>query len=102
MPELSHQLKNTGAKVILVHPSLLEVAIDAAENCGLSKEGIYQFSNRPTAVLHGVQDWRALLSSPEEAEIFKWKPMTEAESATTIATINYSSGTTGEFLFCLC
>ncbi|QDS70190.1 hypothetical protein FKW77_006485 [Venturia effusa] len=93
--ELSHQLRNTGAKVVLVHPTLLDVALQAAKTCGMSTDGIYQFSNRPNAVLHGVQDWRALLCSSEEAELHDWKPMTEQESATTVATINYSSGTTG-------
>lgn len=61
----------------------------------MPKDGIYQFSNRPNAVLNGVPDWRELLASPEEADVYKWKIMTEEESATTIATINYSSGTTG-------
>jgi 4-coumarate--CoA ligase len=36
-----------------------------------------------------------LIASPEEADAYKWKPMTGTESATTVATVNYSSGTTG-------
>lgn len=43
----------------------------------------------------GVLDWREFIGSAEEGEKYQWKPMTPKESATTVATVNYSSGTTG-------
>jgi acyl-CoA synthetase (AMP-forming)/AMP-acid ligase II len=93
--ELSHQLNNTGARVILAHPTLLETALGAAKNCGLPKERIFQFSDRPNVPLDGILDWREFIGSAEEADQWQWKPMTEKEAETTIATVNFSSGTTG-------
>jgi 4-coumarate--CoA ligase len=80
---------------MLVHPSLLQTAIGAAKKCGLPLERIYQFSDRPNMPVNGILDWRELIGSPEEADAYKWKPMNESESARTVATVNYSSGTTG-------
>jgi 4-coumarate--CoA ligase len=92
---LSHQLQNTGSRVILVHPSLLETAVGAAQKCGLPTERIFQFSDRPNAPVGGIVDWREMIGTQEEAEAYRWKPMTGLESSKTVATVNYSSGTTG-------
>lgn len=80
---------------MLVHPSLLKTALGAAQNCGLPKERIFQFSDRPNVPVDGILDWREFIGSAQEAETYQWKPMTEKEAATTVATVNYSSGTTG-------
>lgn len=78
-----------------MHPSLLDTAIGAAKVCGLPSERIFQFSDRPTAPVGGIADWREMIGSPEEADAYVWKPMTGLESSKVIATVNYSSGTTG-------
>lgn len=93
--ELSHQLENTGARVIFVHPSMLQIAREAAKKCGLSEDRIFLFSDRPCTPQGTVQDWRELIGSVEEGEQYQRKPMTPIEAATTIATVNFSSGTTG-------
>jgi 4-coumarate--CoA ligase len=93
--ELSHQLRNTGSRVLLVHPTLLSTALGAANSCGLPTSRIFQFSDRPNAPLDGILDWREMIASPEEADAFHWKPMAKDESKNTVATVNYSSGTTG-------
>jgi len=93
--ELSHQLRNTGARLMLVHPTLLKTALDAAEACNIPRSRIFQFSDRPNAPLYGIPDWRELIGTPEEADAYHWTAMTGTEPARTIATVNYSSGTTG-------
>jgi acyl-CoA synthetase (AMP-forming)/AMP-acid ligase II len=93
--ELSHQLRNTGARVMLVHPTLLKTALGAAAACDLPQSWIFQFSDRPIAPLYGIPDWREMIGSPEEADAYHWTPMSGSEPAKTVATVNYSSGTTG-------
>jgi 4-coumarate--CoA ligase len=90
-----HQIKNTGARVLLAHPSLLKTAIAAAEQAGLPKNRIFQLSEKPTGPVDGVLDWRSMIATPAEAASYKFTPMTPEESKNTVATVNYSSGTTG-------
>lgn len=93
--EVVHQLKNTEAKCILAHPSMLENALAAAKEVGLSKKMIFQFNDEPCREQHGIKDWSEMLASPSDADKYQWKRMTPEESVNTVATINYSSGTTG-------
>jgi 4-coumarate--CoA ligase len=74
---------------------MIETALAAAGKCGISKSHIFLFSDRPCSPFAGIQDWRTMLASPEDAAVYQWKKMSGDESAKTIATINYSSGTTG-------
>jgi 4-coumarate--CoA ligase len=53
------------------------------------------FSDRPNRPIDGTPDWREMIGTPEEAERYHWRPMTADESVRTVATVNYSSGTTG-------
>ncbi|KAF3357604.1 hypothetical protein VdG1_03392 [Verticillium dahliae VDG1] len=93
--ELVHQLNNTTAKVILAHPDHLDHVLAAAEKANLPKNRIFQFSDTEAATRHGIPDWRALLGTPSEVKTYRWPDLTPSESETTVATINYSSGTTG-------
>ncbi|KAK3116454.1 hypothetical protein LTR53_003180 [Teratosphaeriaceae sp. CCFEE 6253] len=93
--EVTHQLKNTGAVCILAHPSMLKNAVEAAKAAGLSQDRIYQFDDKPCPTTDGVRDWRDMIASPEEAEPYQWKKLRGEEAVNTVATINYSSGTTG-------
>lgn len=94
VPEIEHQLKNTEAKVILVHPSLVQTALEAGVRSGVPKDRIFQFSDHFCPSVKGVPDWSAMLGSEEEANSWKWDDLAGAADST-IATINYSSGTTG-------
>lgn len=92
--EIVHQIRNTGAKVILAHPSLLRNAIEAGSEAGIPADRIFQFSDQWQQPTYGIQDWRDMAGSVSEADSYTWDSMGEA-STSTIATINYSSGTTG-------
>lgn len=90
--EVEYQIRNTGTRLILAHPSLVGTAIDAGRRANLGKDRIFQFSDRPCAPLQGVLDWRDVpLKTPDTDS---WDPM-GASAKKTLATINYSSGTTG-------
>lgn len=93
--EVVHQLKNTGAKCILAHPTMVSNALAAAKQVGLSKEMIFQFNDEPCTPLEGIKDWREMIASPEDADKYQWRKLSPEESVNTVATINYSSGTTG-------
>jgi acyl-CoA synthetase (AMP-forming)/AMP-acid ligase II len=93
--EMVHQIKNTGAQVILAHPTMVKTAIAAAEQAGLSKSRIYQFSDKENSTLQDVKDWRHLIGTPAEGDRYSWSKLSPQGSVNTVATINYSSGTTG-------
>ena len=93
--EVTHQLKNTGAVCMLAHPSMMKNALEAAKAAELPKERIFQFDDKPCPTLEGVKDWREMIASPQEAKSYQWKKLRGEESVKTVATINYSSGTTG-------
>lgn len=93
--ELSFQLQNTGARVLLVHPSLLDTARKASKTAGLAEDRLYLFSDTENKPIDGIQDWRSMLGSAREASNYDWPRLSSSESKTQIATVNYSSGTTG-------
>ncbi|KAH6663262.1 4-coumarate-CoA ligase [Plectosphaerella plurivora] len=93
--ELQHQMENTAAKLVLTHPSKLADVLTAADAAGLPRNRIFQFSDTHCLASHAVPDWGAMLAPPDEAASYQWPALSPSEAATTIATINYSSGTTG-------
>ncbi|KAF1810743.1 acetyl-CoA synthetase-like protein [Eremomyces bilateralis CBS 781.70] len=93
--EMAYQIKNTQTKVVFAHPSVASITVEGAVLAGLPRESVYLFSQRPTESFDGMKDWRAILGSEQEADAYQFRPMTPSESTTTVATVNYSSGTTG-------
>ncbi|GES63234.1 acetyl-CoA synthetase-like protein [Aspergillus terreus] len=93
--ELEYQIRNTDAKLLLVHPSLIDNAIEASRRAGLSKDRIFLFpDDAPTGPIQGVHDWRTMIGTEEEGASWKWDEMADTAQSV-VATINYSSGTTG-------
>jgi 4-coumarate--CoA ligase len=90
-----HQLRNTTAKVLLVHPTHVKTALEAASKVGIPKSNIFQFAERECPSQQGIPDWRALLASDADALRYRFPDLSPRASTTTLATINYSSGTTG-------
>ncbi|KAF2265493.1 acetyl-CoA synthetase-like protein [Lojkania enalia] len=93
--EMVHQISNTGAQFILAHPSLAKVTVEAARKTGLPDSHVFLFSDVPNASSGGLRDWRDFLPSPAEGDAYNFPKLTEKHAATTTATVNYSSGTTG-------
>ncbi|KAI1618941.1 hypothetical protein EDD36DRAFT_45858 [Exophiala viscosa] len=88
--EVEYQIRNTGTRLILAHPSLAQTAVEAGRRAGIQKDRIYLFSDHECESFGGLHDWRTASVDPD----FTWDPMGSA-SKTALATINYSSGTTG-------
>ncbi|CAG9943090.1 unnamed protein product [Clonostachys rosea f. rosea IK726] len=93
--ELVHQITNTTAKVILAHPKMLSLILPAAAKAGVPKERIFQFSEVANPTLEGVLDWRIMAGTERDGNTWTWPELGSDEAKKTIATINYSSGTTG-------
>ena len=91
--EVVYQIKDTGAKVMLVYPSLLDTALAAAEQAGLPVNRLFQFSDSECQMKRGVKDWQHLLASDDEADAYRWPELRGEAAIQTPATINYSSGT---------
>jgi 4-coumarate--CoA ligase len=90
-----HQVSNTQAQFILAHPSLATTALAAAKGAGLPAARVFLFSDEPNAPYEGCKDWRDFLPSAAEADKYEFPELSEEESTTTTATVNFSSGTTG-------
>ncbi|OBT83337.1 hypothetical protein VE02_08541 [Pseudogymnoascus sp. 03VT05] len=93
--EMIHQIKNTEAKVILAHPDMVETALAAALKSGVPSCRIFQFSDSYCPPIKGIKDWTTMTATPQEGERYIWRMLTPKQSKTVVATINYSSGTTG-------
>lgn len=74
---------------------VLDRALEASERVGIPKERIFQFSDEVEPTRKGIKDWTCLLGTSQQADSWNWPTLTPKEASQTIATINYSSGTTG-------
>ncbi|KAB8360696.1 hypothetical protein FH972_024433 [Carpinus fangiana] len=93
--EVAYQIENTGAKAILVDPTLLDTALKATERTSFPREKLFLFNDEACPTTQGVLDWRTMLASDEEARHHRRHIQTPEESRTRVACLNYSSGTTG-------
>ncbi|KAJ6788069.1 hypothetical protein PWT90_02516 [Aphanocladium album] len=96
--ELAYQMTNSGAKIILAHPSKIDDVLQAAESISFPKDRIFHFSDDASGnvgTVKGLRDWTSFLASEAEAASWRWPTLSPAEAQTQLATINYSSGTTG-------
>ena len=83
------------AAVVLIHPSLLDTGIAAARKANVPFERLFIFSDSEHPTTKGVKDWRSMVAPELEAEGWKWDPLEGDAALTTVAAINFSSGTTG-------
>ena len=88
-------MKDTSTRVALVHPSLLEKARKGAKKAGLLESRLYLFSDTEREPIAGIRDWRSMLGTPSEASSYIWPHLTGEAAKAQVATVNYSSGTTG-------
>ncbi|KAI0016175.1 AMP-binding enzyme [Xylariomycetidae sp. FL0641] len=96
--ELAHQLRDSGAYILIAAEKSMGIALEAAAEVGLPRDRIYSFDDTafdktPGESQHGVRHWTSLHASEEEAAKFDWiEPVDPKE---TTCCLNYSSGTTG-------
>lgn len=89
--------------VVLVHPDLLDTALAAATKAGIPQNRLFQFSDTECGPSHGVQDCGTMCASAAESEAWDLDPLTGDTASSTIAAINFSSGTTGlPKMWCIC
>ncbi|KAF2816350.1 4-coumarate-CoA ligase [Mytilinidion resinicola] len=93
--ETVFQIQNTGCKAILVEPSLLSTVLKASTKTSFPQDKIYLFSDKSAQTTNGIRDWRTLVGSVEAAEKWQRKRLSKEQSQSTVAALNYSSGTTG-------
>ncbi|RIA89002.1 hypothetical protein C1645_851678 [Glomus cerebriforme] len=86
--ELTYQLKDCGASIIITHPDFLNNAIEAAAAANIHKSKIFLFNDEE---INEFQPFMSLLSD-KEIDPVEFTPE-EAKSIT--AYLCYSSGTTG-------
>lgn len=96
MPELSYQLKDSGAKLLLAHPSTAALALEVAQSVGLPTHSVFVFVNpgdRVNPQTEGLRPWTDFWASRQEVATWHWHRITAIEEAKrTTAIINYSSG----------
>ncbi len=90
--EVAYQLQNTDAKVLLVHPSLLDVALPAAQKAGLGRDRLFLFDQDTHQSFEGLKDFRSIMADAEDARSWQWERLDADRAKNTTAVLNYSSG----------
>ncbi|KAF2269534.1 4-coumarate-CoA ligase [Lojkania enalia] len=93
--ETVYQLRDTECRAILVDPTLLDTLLKAAIKASFPRDRIFLFSDKDHIGIDGIRGWRSFLPPVSQTDSWTWKLMDATESRTTIAALNYSSGTTG-------
>ena len=93
--EVSYQMKILNAAAVFIHPDLLETGLKAANEAGIPKSHTFILSDTPCDTMQGIRDWRSMLASEEDAGRWQWDSLQGKAAETTIACVNFSSGTTG-------
>ncbi|KAI8646262.1 hypothetical protein BD408DRAFT_410456 [Parasitella parasitica] len=88
--ELAYQMEMTSAKILIAHPSNLELALVAADMVGLSKERIFVFGG---AAVNGVLPYYQVFLNERRATPVEF---TAEEAKDSVAYLCFSSGTTGK------
>ena len=87
-----YKMEQTQAKVLLVHPSAMSNAVAASKILGFPKNRVLLFSDIDCGEVGGIEDWRSVIGTAEEADPWRWAQLTYEKSKARIAAINYSSG----------
>ena len=91
--ELAYQLDAVKARLLIVHPSILPAAVEAARTAGLPDDRIVLFDPVPGSPYPNLQDLVSFgASQPQKFTPFQLRP---GEARTKIALLSFSSGTTG-------
>ena len=89
---MTFQLKTTEAKLLLVHPDLINLAMAAASEASIPKDRVFLFSEKYNNPIDGVKDWKDMIGTEEEGKKWQWKKLSSKEASSQVATVNFSSG----------
>lgn len=97
--ELAHQLRDSGAAVLICMDASIETGIEAAKQANMDLKRVFVFNSDiyhgKSTPIKGQPYWADLLSSPATAQGFKWDDLDKPGEENTTLALNYSSGTTG-------
>ncbi|CEP16256.1 hypothetical protein [Parasitella parasitica] len=88
--ELAYQMEMTGAKILIAHPSNVELALIAADMVSLPKERIFVFGG---SAINGVLPYSQVFFNERRASPIE---LTAEETKDSVAYLCFSSGTTGK------
>ncbi|KAG0769821.1 hypothetical protein G6F61_000713 [Rhizopus arrhizus] len=88
--ELTYQLEQTNAKVIICHEENLDTALAAAQKVNIPKKNIFIFGDKP---IKGVQPFQTALIKQRKATLVD---LSYKETKEKVAYLCFSSGTTGK------
>ena len=74
---------------------MVDPILEASSKVGFPRANIFQFSDQPNPIKNGIRDWIDMIGDKVQGETWKWPELSSKEATSTVATINYSSGTTG-------
>ena len=80
---------------MLAHPALIKTAQSAAKIAGLPRQCLYLFDDEAVEPIDGIEDWRSFVGNQQAGEKYQWTKLDMESSKKTVATVNFSSGTTG-------
>ena len=86
--ELAHHVKVTGTKFLLIEEKVLDVATEAAKQCGIPLSNIFILNFHGEATPDEYQSWNSLLDKGETDWV-------QVEDPNTTAAYFGTSGTTG-------
>lgn len=89
--ELTYQLQDSGAKVLVTHVSLLETALKATEACGIAQENVIVIGELGTTQSGGIRTFDSFISKG----FSKHFKVPKIDAKKDVAVLPYSSGTTG-------
>jgi acyl-CoA synthetase (AMP-forming)/AMP-acid ligase II len=87
--EVAHQLEDSGARMLLTIPALLEAAREAAGRAGVADVAVVGEADPQSRGAGGTIPFADLLGDPDDA------PEPDIDPAADLAVLPYSSGTTG-------
>ncbi|KAK5703299.1 putative NRPS-like protein biosynthetic cluster [Elasticomyces elasticus] len=95
--EVAQQMRSIQPAIVLVHNSLLETGVTAAKQADIPLDRLFVFSDKAhvSTSTSGPRDWRTILAPEDKAASWQWDNLNGELSSTTVAVINFSSGTTG-------
>ncbi|KIX09206.1 uncharacterized protein Z518_00285 [Rhinocladiella mackenziei CBS 650.93] len=95
--ELSYQLKDSDARLIITGPAGATTALQAAGQAGIPTDRVFELAEpQDESTQSGLPSWTQIWASEDASASWTWRTFSSArEAQEATAVLNYSSGTTG-------